>query len=174
MVLLRATQRVLRQLPPMSPEFGESDTALGDWYVNRLVVDRRPLLLLVSSHSLLPMVVPAREVRTLPNPLPGLVRDRLLRQGIPVDQVEAEVRAMNPVVVSATRDRSVIGTLNEFTKDVPYHLPVNGWSESDLAMIELHMSEMPCRVSRRFEDTICPDRKTPELLAARWAPGGTG
>jgi hypothetical protein len=172
MVILRATQRVLRLLPSVSSEFVESDTALRDWYVNRLVVDRRPLLLLVSSQSLLPMLVPARDVRALPNRLPGLVKDRLLRQGVPADHVEAEVRAMNPVVVSATRDRSVIGTLNEFTKDVPYHLPVNGWSESDLAMFELHMSETPCRVSRRLEDTIFPDQKTPELLAARWASRG--
>jgi len=35
----------------VKPTAGTSDTALGDWYVNRLIVDRQPLLLLVSAAS---------------------------------------------------------------------------------------------------------------------------
>jgi hypothetical protein len=52
MVLLRATQKVLRLLPESAGGvIDSSTTALGDWYVNRLIVDRQPLLLLVSSTS---------------------------------------------------------------------------------------------------------------------------
>jgi hypothetical protein len=43
-VVLRATQKVLRSLPPATTVAVETDTALGDWYVNRIVVDRQPLL----------------------------------------------------------------------------------------------------------------------------------
>jgi hypothetical protein len=63
MVTLRPTRK-LRGALPISDVSKPSDTALGDWYVNRLVVDRRPLLLLVSSSSLLPMLVPGRDVAT--------------------------------------------------------------------------------------------------------------
>lgn len=65
MVVLRATRKLLASLPVTTPPPARSDTALGDWYVDRLVVDRRPLLLLASVSSLLPIVVPAREVRRL-------------------------------------------------------------------------------------------------------------
>ena len=58
-------------LPSPSAIVAVSDTALGDWYVNRLVVDRQPLLLLVSSSSLLPLLMPARGVRSLPERLAG-------------------------------------------------------------------------------------------------------
>lgn len=45
-VTLRRTQKLARALPLSSESPPPPDTALGDWYVNRLVVDRRPLLLL--------------------------------------------------------------------------------------------------------------------------------
>lgn len=73
MVVLIATQKVRRYLPKDSEEPDESDTALGDWYVNRIVVDRKPLLILVSSASLLSILTPARSVRTLPDRLRELV-----------------------------------------------------------------------------------------------------
>jgi hypothetical protein len=52
-VVLRATQKVLRSLPQSEGELGASSNALGDWYVNRLVIDRQPLLLLSGSVRLL-------------------------------------------------------------------------------------------------------------------------
>src|SRR5436305_374599 len=42
MVILRRTQRLARVLSTNADAGDASDTALGDWYVNRLVVDRRP------------------------------------------------------------------------------------------------------------------------------------
>lgn len=79
MVILRPTRKIRELKPePINPRL-PSDTALGDWYANRIVVDRKPLLLLISSLSLLPVLIRAREVRTLPERLPGIVRDRLLR-----------------------------------------------------------------------------------------------
>jgi hypothetical protein len=65
MVILRPTQKLRALLATGQPAPGGSDTALGDWYVNRLVVDRQPLLILVSSTSLLPLLVPARDVQGL-------------------------------------------------------------------------------------------------------------
>ena len=53
MVVLRATKKVLKLLPKASSMAVTSTTALGDWYINRIVVDRHPLLLLVSSSWLL-------------------------------------------------------------------------------------------------------------------------
>ncbi len=73
LVVLRATRKVLKSLPQIERDGVASDNALGDWYVNRLVIDRRPLLLLVSSASRLAIVTPAREVKTLPDRLATIV-----------------------------------------------------------------------------------------------------
>ena len=79
MVTLRPTRK-LRTALPVAESAAISDTALGDWYVNRLLVDRQPLLLLVSSASLLPIVVRARDVRALPRHIGDMVARRLARR----------------------------------------------------------------------------------------------
>jgi hypothetical protein len=89
MVVLRPTRK-LRTALPVTEVTGTSDTALGDWYVNRIVVDRQPLLLLVSSASLLAMLVPARDVRGLPERLADIVANRLARPGVATSRIEAE------------------------------------------------------------------------------------
>lgn len=171
MVILRATRKV-RQLTPttLDPD-AVSDTALGDWYVNRLVVDGQPLVLMVSALSLLSMLVRAREVRTLPERLPGLVEQRLSRMAVPTRWIRSEVEAMRPVVVAKTVDRSVLGTLVDFAKTIPYHLPEGGWDDDALLRVEDRLAATPCRVVRRWEDVIFPRRKAPELLEAKWVGG---
>lgn len=168
MVNLRATQKMLRLLPEPRADPPSSDTALGDWYVDRIAVSHNPLLLLVCSNALLPMLLPAREVRELPKRLPLLVLERLVRQGIALEIAELESRAMDPVVVSKTRDRSIVGSMVDFAKTVPYHLVALGWKDPDLVQVELQLAQTPCRAKLGFEQTIFPDRKTLELLNARW------
>ena len=167
MVFLRATQKVLRNLPPVSSSGSSSDTALGDWYVKRMVVDRVPLLLLVSSKSLLPLVLRAQEVRSLPERLPDLVGARLRRLGVPIEFVEAEVAAMSPVEVAKTIDRSVLGVLVDFGK-LLYHILPEVWNEDDFRRMEARLAETPCFAGRGFDQVVVPRRTAPELLLARW------
>jgi hypothetical protein len=168
MVILRPTRKLFRDLSPSQDIVGDSDTALGDWYVNRLVVDRRPLLLVVSSKSLLSLLVPARDVRLLPTQLATHVGNRLRRLGVGEALVRAELAAMTPVVVSPTRDRSVMGTIVDFAKNIPYYLEVGGWDETTLPFVEARLAETPCHAARRFEQVIFPESDAPKLLADRW------
>ena len=154
-----------------APTFAQSETALGDWYVNRLTVDRRPLLLLVSSSALLPALLLARDVSSLPDRLPGIVSTRLGRLGIAASVVEAEVASMQPVMIGPTVDRSVVGIMVDFAKSVPFHLEQGAWDESTLPFVEARLAETPCHAGRRFEDVVFPERKAPELLFARWGAG---
>jgi hypothetical protein len=167
-VTLRATQKVLKRLPPVSADDALSDTALGDWYVNRLVVDRQPLLLLVSSRSLLAIIEPARNLRLLPERLPCLVEQRLKRLGVEGGLIELEVMAMQPVRVGPTRDRSVLGTLVDFAKTIPVFLPVNDWHLDDLCLVEMRLAETPCRVPGSRRGVIFPQDDAPRLLEATW------
>jgi hypothetical protein len=171
MVVLRRVQKLAGSLPGRATTTAPPDTALGDWYVSRIVVDRRPLLLLVDAYALLPMLVPAREVSRLPGRLPQLVAGRLRRLGVPEPVIAAETAAMDPVLVGPTADRSVVGTLVDFTKAVPHYLMPGAWDDTVLPFLEARLAQTPCRATRRFEDVIFPDRKAPALLLARWGAG---
>ena len=168
MVWLRATQRVLRVLPAPEDADCQSDTALGDWFVNRLVVGRRPLLIMVSSKSLLPILTPAREVRSLPDRLPGLVSDHLHRLGISPALIECEVGAMSPIRTAPTRDRSVVGIMVEFGRILTYQLSQHKWDEAELATLALNLAHTPCHASRPSGEAVWPDLVALELLKARW------
>jgi len=167
MVVLRATRKVLAGLPDRSAAPGPSDTALGDWYVNRVIVDRRPLLLLVSASSLLPIVMPARDVRRLPERFADVVATRLTRMGVAPRTVALETQAMAPIVIGQTVDRSVVGIMVDFALCLPFHLDP-GWDERTLPSVEDTLAQTPCHASRPFAQVVFPDRKAPELLRAKW------
>ncbi len=169
MVILRPTQR-LRGLLRLTEDFaGESDTALGDWYVNRIVVDRRPLLLLVSSKALLPLLLPARDVRSLPERLPTLVATALRRLGVADALIAAEVAAMSQVAIAPTLDRSVLGILVDTAKSVPYYLEAGRWDDTTLPFVEARLAETPWHASKRCIDVVFPYQAAPRLVTDRWA-----
>jgi hypothetical protein len=145
-----------------------SDTALGDWYVNRLIVDRQPLLLLVSAASLLPALVRARNVRALPMRIEDIVIRRLQRLRIAKSLIDAERRAMTPVRIAPTADRSVLGIMVDFAKGVPSYLDV-GWDDAALGVAEARLAETPCHAATVSDRVVFPEQKAPELLASKWA-----
>ncbi len=170
MIVLRATLKVLRTLPQSATDTDVSDTALGDWYVNRIAVDRQPLLLLVSAKSLLAILTPARVVKALPRRVGELVANRLERLGMNELLIRAELRAMDLAVVGRTRDRSVTGQMVDFAKAIPYYIPIGGLNDSTLRLAEDRLAETPCRSSRSNAETIWPARETARLLTEHW-PG---
>jgi hypothetical protein len=167
MVIIRPTKRLHSQLP-IREVSGMSDSALGDWYVNRVVVARQPLLLLVSSTSLLPMVVPARDVRTLPERLPSIVEARLRQLGVHAELIAAELRAMHPVVTAATADRSVLGTLTDFAKAMPYYFDALSPGPKSLSGLEAWLAQTPCHSESIGDPVVFPDRKAPNVLRTKW------
>ena len=168
MVVLRRTRKLSALLPESGVAAATSDTALGDWYVNRIVVDRQPLLLLISSATLLPILIPARDVRHLPDRLAQIVEARLQRCGIEAAVIKAEVDAMASVAVGATVDRSVLGILVDFAKCVPFHLEPGQWDEGMLPAVEACLAETPCYASGPDERVIFPERKAPQALMSKW------
>lgn len=136
--------------------------------MNRLVVDRQPLLLLVSSRSLLAIIETASNLRLLPERLPGLVGQRLKRLGVEDGLIELEVMAMQPARVGPTRDRSVLGTLVDFAKTIPVFLPVNDWHLDDLCLVEMRLAETPCRAPGSRRGVFFPQDDAPRMLEETW------
>ena len=168
MVILRPTRKLNSLLPATEVIPTSSDTALGDWYVNRVVVDRQPLLLLVSSTSLLPMLIPAQNVRGLPARLAALVEARLRRCGLDDRTIAAETLAMASVAVGPTVNRSVLGIMVDFAKAVPYHLEPGQWGETTLRIVEERLAATPCHAALSWDRVIFPEKKAPEVLRAKW------
>ena len=172
MVVLRGTKKVLRYLSAPVGTPGESTTALGDWYVNRIVVGRQPLLLLVSANSLLAALEVARDVRGFPGRLAVVVAERLRRLGVGDDLIQAEVATMDSVAVAKTASRSVLGFMNDFAKAVPFYWGGQNWDVAKLFEVEKMLWETPCWSSRRLSESFFPDRKTKELLEEKWQVKG--
>jgi hypothetical protein len=166
MVILRATHKLAAALPINGAGGETSDTALGDWFVNRLVVDRRPLLLLLSEKSLLPILTPARDVSRLPAALPELVTRRLRQLGVDSAAIERERAAMSPVITSRTNNRSVMGFMVDFAKAIPYYLEAGAWDDSTLPFVEAKLAETPCHASKRLSEVIWPARAAMALLSS--------
>ena len=167
MVILRPTRKLRSSLPTAAVS-ACSDTALGDWYVNRIVVDRQPLLLLVSSASLLPLLVPARDVRALPDRLSALVESRLRWSDVEPQVIARELQAMHPIAVERTVDRSVLGIMVDFAKAIPYYLEAGCWAGEALAVVEERLAETPCHAGLSDDRVVFPNHKAPELLRSKW------
>ena len=167
MVVLRPTRK-LQSVLPTTAVSAQSDTALGDWYVNRVIVDRRPLLLLVSSTSLLPILLPARDVARLPDRIATLVESRLQRCGVNRHLIAAELRAMQQVAIAPTIDRSVLGIMVDFARAVLYYLEPGQWTGETLTLVEDRLAETPCHAARSHDRVIFPNRKAPEVLRTKW------
>ena len=129
---------------------------------------RAPLRFVVSSASLLPILLPARDVRSLPDRLAALVEARLNRYGIEAYAIDAEKRAISLVAIGPTLDRSVLGIMVDFAKAVPYYLEPGQWGETTLRFVEEHLADTPCHAGLSSDRVIFPARKTSELLRAKW------
>ena len=167
MVILRPTRKLRTPLPVSLDPEPQSDTALGDWYVNRVMIHRRPLLLLVNSASLLAVLTPARDVRTLPARLAEIVVQRLARLGVPRKLIDAELETMIPFHVARTSDRSVVGIMVDYAKMLPAFLEPGFSDHSGLMEAEELLWDKPCHAGKPAQFVVFPRRKTLELLQDR-------
>lgn len=169
-IILRRTKKLQKQLPASPEPLSESEGALGDWYANRIVVHRQPLVLLVSSKSLLAVLVRAKGVGGLPKRLPQIIESRLMRLGVDHEFIHQEVGTLDPVQVAPTADRSVVGIMVDYAKMIPYYVRP-GFCDAELAETEERLWGNPCHAGRPSGGAVFPDRKTHELLSLRWGAG---
>jgi len=115
MVVLRCTQKLLQRLKQADDlPAVESTTRLGDWYGNVLQIGRRQMLLFISERSRLPVIIPIRDAKQLPTVFPEAVCEMLAIVGVPAASIAAERSRMLDVAFGRTRNRSLLGTMNDF------------------------------------------------------------
>lgn len=144
MLTLRCTQKLLKRgLVETGGEDGQPSTLLGDWYANLIVARPQHLVLCVSERTLLPVILPAKDVKSLPSRLPEAVCEILAHLGIASAAVDVERREMQSVRVGRTASRRVLGSLNDFMFQLEYGLKFS--PERSLVEQSLWLAETPCK-----------------------------
>src|SRR5205823_10759359 len=116
MVVLRCTQRLLLRLKQFDNESSvRSTTRLGDWYGNVLHMGRRHALIFISERSRLPVLIPIREANQLRSTFPEAVCRMIGAIGVPAADVEHERSRMSEIAYDRTKNRSLLGTLNDMS-----------------------------------------------------------
>ncbi|WP_052195775.1 DUF6933 domain-containing protein [Delftia sp. ZNC0008] len=137
MFTIRCTQKLLARLGSAPVTIITTpDTVLGDWYANLIRVGRMQVVLAVSERTLLPLVVPAKESRRLLVPrLIEALGEQLLSIGVPQEDVQVELQAMQSSAIAKTANRRVLGSLN----DLAFQLETGIKHSPDRSLMELSL-----------------------------------
>lgn len=161
---IRCTQKLLDRLavePVAEPE--EPTTALGNWYANLIRAGRTQVILAVSERTLLPVVLPAREARSMAQRLTDALEPMLVCLNVPAEDVVAERSAMARCGIAKTADRRVLGSLKELAFQLEAGL--YEWPERTLLAQSLWLSKTPMKLI----DHATPEAAAPAAFAARKA-----
>lgn len=164
MFTLRCTQKLLDRLKAdPEPDPSQADTVLGDWYANLVRVGRSQVVIAVSERTLLPVVVPAKEGRTLVQRLAQELEPVLMSLDVPAQEVVAECHAMQQAAFGKTTSRRVLGSLNELV----FQLEGGLIHRPDRSLLEhsLWLARTPMKVI----EYAAPDQATAAAFAAQRA-----
>ena len=137
--------------------------ALGNWYATAILW-KPQLALVVNERTLLPVLMPMAPASTLiarfPRELATALATALISQGPSQVFTASEVAAMSEVSVAETADRSVVGTMNEFS------FLAEGYRESletsDLLALSMRLADATCSAIKHSS----PARLVEDLLGA--------
>ncbi len=110
------TSRLWRQLGaphPLTPRSPSSDSILGDWSLKSVDVSQGRFIVGVNARTLMAVVFAERPLGRLASTLSVCVGAQLDVFGIPQERIESEVTALQSATFGKSRDRSLLGILNE-------------------------------------------------------------
>jgi hypothetical protein len=157
MIILRCTGRLVKASKVVLVDDPPASTApLGEWYANvlHLPFRGRSLVLFVHNPSRLAIVAPGRTLRpTLPVFRVRLPR-LLSRLGVPEPKIRRQQEDMEDVVLAATVDRSLLGSMTDMARCLRLIAErVDGPAAFDPDMIEDYLVEMPSLAAGHSPDT---------------------
>ena len=145
MYAIRPTQVLLKKLGGAVPSADAPavTTALGDWFVRAHNFGRQRLLLCTSTRSLLTVLTPARDLRSVGDRLCGAVSDLLFSLGAPLEHVNAEIQEMQSHVFASSNDRTVVGSMTDMARMADAYLQ-DGSSPDHLVVVGMKLARAPC------------------------------
>jgi hypothetical protein len=140
MITLACTKKILSRagfVPEATPP--NPTTALGDWHVNIIFVYHSQWIMFVNDVSRLAVITPARKIKSLGTLLANELPIVLKYLNVPDANIEAEVNEMEEAHIAATRNRSVLGTMNDYLVQIEARISPTG--EIDMRQTELELTK---------------------------------
>lgn len=155
MIVLRCTSKLARKLGVRPVEnAGSSSGSLGDWYATLLRTKRGHFVLSMARHTLLPIVVSGRDLRSFPLRVSETLAELLAAYGVPAANIERECAAMFEVQYARTDDRSNVGVLTEFQRLLQWELEAS--PNAPLLATSLRLAQTPIVARDTFPaDATC-------------------
>src|SRR6266516_2390982 len=114
--VVHATSKLLTRVGTPVPDVsGRSRTVLGDWYATILFWQPQ-VALFVNESTLLPVLMPLAPAATVTQRFPQALSWLLAAHQVSTTFIEAELAQMADCRLAPTRNRSVVGIMNEFTR----------------------------------------------------------
>jgi hypothetical protein len=157
-VVIRCTQKLLKRVGPPTSEPAASTTRLGDWTANLLGVGRQRFVLLVAERSRLPILLPARDLKSIRVPLVDALAHVLLSLNVAAVSVRRELAEMRDGAFATTNNRSVLGTMTDFSNATWWRY--RDEPDADPLAVSLWLAETPMQPCRGKS----PDQLTRELF----------
>ena len=159
MVIVHGTQRFRDRVTAIPAAQGDtSTTILGAWYAT--VLRWRPAVaLFVNGSTLLPVFTQFAPTRTLLDRFPAAVGEVLSAHGVPPAVIATETAAMSTRRIAPTRNRSVVGTMNDFSFLADHH---RADFSGELVELSVRLAETPC--SPLYKRHISPDRELAAMI----------
>lgn len=158
MVVLRCTRALLLRLKHVDAgPHDKSTTQLGAWYGTLLRFGRRHALLFISERSRLPVLMPVRDADRLAIAFPSAVSKMLAAVGVPDTAIEREHSLMSSIRFGPTRNRSLLGSLNDFSLLARMHFITN--RKDPLDAIARELAEVPLILPFKGEHSTAVTRR---------------
>ena len=141
MLTIRVTGKIAKRLKtPLEQNPPASTGQLGDCYANLLIIQRQHLLLLVSERTLLPVLIPAKDLASFPERLPAAFAEILGSIGIPDGKIQTEMFGMAAWSFAKTANRQVLGSMNDFANMLEAYMD----DGAPLQQQALRLARCPC------------------------------
>ena len=142
MYTLHCTRKLLdRFKQPISAAPLAPTTTLGNWYATVLFW-KPQVALLVNERTLLPVLMPLAPAAKLADFFPAHLTAVLHALGVDANFIAREVEAMAQSSLAKTANRSVVGSMNEFSFLAEGYRDVMG--TTNLLALTLRLADTPC------------------------------
>ncbi len=140
-LVVRATKKLLDRCGGPSLSDQPATTALGDWYATALFW-KPHVALFVNEQTRLPVFVPLAPAATLAPRFVSHLRTVFDVFGLDPRFIDSELAEMTRHRLAKTANRSVVGTMNDFSSLAEFHRDQYGGD--DLLALSLELAHTPC------------------------------
>jgi hypothetical protein len=155
-IIVRPTASLAKRMKVKLKETDlKSDTKLGDWFCNDIVLDKKQFILCVSSASRLGIVIHAAPYSSFPLRIKDALSELLHAIGANAKDIQSEIEKMDDIVITKTNDKSILGTMKEHHLALEYFLYCGNLSVITLQVINLYLAK---NISSKLPELYPKDR----------------